>query len=61
VINKFLKKNKKLRKSSGTALIEYVLIATMIVLVIVGALKTIGGKYVSIYNSIDSNLNNALQ
>ncbi|MDR1333724.1 MAG: hypothetical protein LBJ71_00725 [Holosporaceae bacterium] len=59
MIDKLLKKKSKLRKASGVALIEYVLIITLISLFLVGGFRTVGNKYTTMYEKIHFNLSNA--
>jgi Flp pilus assembly pilin Flp len=58
MINRIFKKKKRIQKTSaGSTIIEYVLIVTSIIMVLVGACRTLGHKYSGIYN----NIFNALQ
>jgi Flp pilus assembly pilin Flp len=61
VINRLFKKNKKLSPKSGATLIEYVLLVSMISITLVGAFRTLGGKYFTVYNKINNNLEDALK
>lgn len=45
-----------LKNIKGTTAIEYVLIASLIVLVIIASLRKIGNSYVSIYNNIGDSI-----
>lgn len=45
-----------LKNIKGTTAIEYVLIASLIVLVIVASLRKIGNGYVDIYNNIGDSI-----
>lgn len=45
-----------LKNIKGTTAIEYVLIASLIVLVIIASLRKIGNGYVAIYNNIGDSI-----
>jgi pilus assembly protein Flp/PilA len=47
------------RCSRGATAIEYGLIACLIVLVIVGSLKLVADNTISMYNSINNNVNSS--
>ncbi|MDR2781549.1 MAG: hypothetical protein LBB21_03815 [Holosporaceae bacterium] len=57
MINWLFRKVFRTKKPSvGATLIEYALVAALIVMFIIGGLRTVGERYVSLYNNVNGGL-----
>lgn len=48
---------KRLKNSKGATAIEYALIASLIAVVAIGAMRALGTKLTTLFNNISNNLN----